>query len=85
MRWRMAVPSPSGQKRQPLPTPDGSAKDERRPKMNEQCSLPTRQRLLEQIAQLARRTIHGTLSESYRARGNRAAAVTLKAPSTGRT
>lgn len=30
MRWRMAVPSPFGQKHQPLPTPDGSAEDEPR-------------------------------------------------------
>jgi hypothetical protein len=37
--------------------------------MNEQA-LPTRQRLLEEIEQLARRAIHGTLSESYRTCGN---------------
>ncbi len=33
-------------------------------------ALPTRQRLLEQIEQLARHAIHGTLSESYRTCGN---------------
>jgi hypothetical protein len=33
-------------------------------------ALSTRQRLLEQIEQLARRAIHGTLSESYRPCGN---------------
>ncbi|MGB9273938.1 MAG: DUF6788 family protein [Terrimicrobiaceae bacterium] len=32
-------------------------------------ALPTRQRLLEQIEQLARHAIHGTLSESYRTCG----------------
>ena len=37
--------------------------------MNEQ-TLPTRQRLLEQIEQLARHAIYGTLSESYRTCGN---------------
>ena len=37
--------------------------------MNEQ-TLPTRQRLLEQIEQLARRAVYGTLSESYRTCGN---------------
>ena len=37
--------------------------------MNEQA-LSTRQRLLEEIEQLARRAIHGTLSESYRTCGN---------------
>ena len=53
--------------------------------MNEQ-TLPTRQRLLEQIVQLARHAIYGTLSESYRTCGNpRSPAVTLKAPSTDRT
>jgi hypothetical protein len=33
-------------------------------------ALPTRQRLLEETEQLARRAIHGTLSESYRTCGN---------------
>ena len=33
-------------------------------------ALPTRQRLLEEIELLARRAIHGTLSESYRTCGN---------------
>jgi hypothetical protein len=33
-------------------------------------ALPTRKRLLEEIEQLARRAIHGTLSESYRTCGN---------------
>ena len=33
-------------------------------------ALPTRQRLLEQIEQLARHAIHGTLSEGYRTCGN---------------
>ena len=33
-------------------------------------ALPTRQRLLEQIEQLARHAIYGTLSESYRTCGN---------------
>jgi hypothetical protein len=33
-------------------------------------ALSTRQRLLEEIEQLARRAIHGTLSESYRTCGN---------------
>jgi hypothetical protein len=33
-------------------------------------ALLTRQRLLEEIEQLARRAIHGTLSESYRTCGN---------------
>jgi hypothetical protein len=37
--------------------------------MNKEA-LSTRQRLLEQIEQLARRAIHGTLSESYRTCGN---------------
>ncbi len=37
--------------------------------MNEQ-TLPTRQRLLEEIEQLARHAIYGTLSESYRTCGN---------------
>src|SRR5579864_9635925 len=37
--------------------------------MNKETS-PTRQRLLEEIEQLARRAIHGTLSESYRTCGN---------------
>lgn len=37
--------------------------------MNKQ-TLPTRQRLLEQIEQLARHAIYGTLSESYRTCGN---------------
>ena len=33
-------------------------------------ALPTRQRLLEEIEQLARHAIYGTLSESYRTCGN---------------
>src|SRR6476659_11295303 len=33
-------------------------------------ALPSRQRLLEQIEQLARQALHGTLSESYRTCGN---------------
>lgn len=33
-------------------------------------ALSSRQRLLEEIEQLARRAIHGTLSESYRTCGN---------------
>jgi Family of unknown function (DUF6788) len=33
-------------------------------------ALPTRQRLLKEIEQLARRAIYGTLSESYRTCGN---------------
>ena len=37
--------------------------------MNKEA-LSTRQRLLEEIEQLARRAIHGTLSESYRTCGN---------------
>jgi hypothetical protein len=34
------------------------------------AALSTRQRLLEEIEQLARRAIYGTLSESYRTCGN---------------
>ena len=37
--------------------------------MNKEA-LSTRQRLLEEIEQLARRAIHGTLSKSYRTCGN---------------
>ena len=37
--------------------------------MNKEA-FSTRQRLLEEIEQLARRAIHGTLSESYRTCGN---------------
>ena len=37
--------------------------------MNKEA-LSTRQRLLEEIEQAARRAIHGTLSESYRTCGN---------------
>ena len=56
-----------------------------RPKMNEPCRLPTRQRLLEQIEQLARHAIHGTSRRAPALVATRAAAVTLKAPSTDRT
>ena len=38
--------------------------------MKNNVALLTRQRLLEEIEQLARHAIHGTLSESYRTCGN---------------
>jgi hypothetical protein len=50
--------------------------------MNKEA-LSTRQRLLEEIEQLARRAIYGTLSESYALVATRAAAVTLKGPKHG--